>query len=104
MLEQADEAAEGRGGDGVIEHVERVAGGDRVVAAGHGGFPSFGAMNSYTRLAFAGATGLGKRRDFPTASEHLWSRVSRHASDRGESWRRSDPREIGRAACREREE
>jgi hypothetical protein len=36
MLEQADEAAECGGRDGVVEAIERVVPGRLIVAAGHG--------------------------------------------------------------------
>src|SRR3546814_6677789 len=51
VLQQADEAAEGGCGDGIVEGIERVGSGRLIVAAGHRLFPS--SMNSYTAIVLA---------------------------------------------------
>src|SRR3546814_4664934 len=89
MPEQADEAAKGGGGDGIVERVERIRSVAPILAARHG-FISFTELNSYTAVALAGAT----RHATLTVTanrqaEQSWSRVFPPASARCAFWRRS---------------
>src|SRR3546814_15265437 len=54
VLQQADEAAEGGCGDGIVEGIERVGSGRLIVAARPRLFPS--SLNSYTAIVFSRRT------------------------------------------------